>query len=572
MVKNIASKMKALLLAAGLGTRLLPHTETIPKPLFPIGGRPLIDVHIEALINAGCNEIVVNTHHLHTQIEQHIKTHPYPVPVHTCHEPEILGTGGAIKNLEGFWDTLPFFVVNSDIYSTIDLAAVYRFHIDHAHPATLVLVDWPDVNTVCVGGDGLIAGFDPDQVADYHMRRTFTGIQVLEPEILDYIPAARFSSSIDAFGRMIKDGKTIKAYLADHDCWTDIGTPERYADTVYRTLAPRAFKEAFARARAGTIYREKLAGDGSDRSWYRLVSDHHSLVMVSHGIQTQTDTGEFDAFVAIGRHLRSREIPVPRIYLEDRFSGLVFLEDLGDIHLQTLIRNAGGDAAVLSRYRDIIDLMIRMNISGDEGFDTAWTYQTAAYDAELILRKECRYFVEAFLDAYCRLTLRYEDFADEFVALSQKALQYAVTGFMHRDFQSRNIMVKENRPFLIDFQGARRGPLQYDLASLVIDPYVGLCESIRKKLVQYCAAKLSRVKGIDTHRFLAGYRYCAVTRNLQILGAFGYLTRTKKKPGFETYIPTAIRTLKASVDPDEFPKLSSLAKQLNRMAESRKHR
>ena len=164
--------MKALLLAAGLGTRLLPHTRTIPKPLFTVGGRPLIDIHIEALRSAGCEAIVVNTHHLSAQIEHHIKTHSYPIPIHIRHEPEILGTGGAIRNVEHFWDSRPFFVINSDIFSTIDLAAVYRFHEEHSHPATLVLYDWPEVNTVCVDGQA-VNGTEPSPEFRSWIRRLF---------------------------------------------------------------------------------------------------------------------------------------------------------------------------------------------------------------------------------------------------------------------------------------------------------------------------------------------------------------------------------------------------------------
>ena len=557
--------MKALILAAGFGTRLLPYTKSIPKPLFPIGGRPLIDIHIEALWHAGCDAIMVNTHHLSDQIEDHIHTQTYPLAVYTCREPKILGTGGAIKNLENFLGAAPFFVVNGDTYSGIDLAAVYRFHRNHGHAATLVLYDWPEVNTVCVDADDRVTGFSRnpwDPPTGGQRRRTFTGIQVLDPEVLHHIPADRFSSSIDAFRKMIKAGKTIKAYLGDRFFWTDVGTPERYTDAVFRTLSPEAFNAAFSHEARGGIRRKRLAGDGSDRRWYRLVSGRHCLVMADHGIQIRPETTEFDAFVSIGRHLRRRGVPVPRIYLQDRFSGLVFLEDLGDTHLQTLIRGTGDEEGVLRRYRDVIDLLIRMNVSGAESFDTAWTYQTPAYDSELIIEKECRYFVEAFLGAYCNLPLGFEDFADEFAVLSQKALRFAVTGFMHRDFQSRNIMIKDDRPFLIDFQGGRIGPIQYDLASLLIDPYVALSESLRKNLAAYCAEKLSRVTVFDTRRFFAGYRYCALTRNLQILGAFGNLARMKNKPWFGAYIPAAIRTLKASADPDEFPKLAALADRL----------
>jgi NDP-sugar pyrophosphorylase family protein/tRNA A-37 threonylcarbamoyl transferase component Bud32 len=551
--------MKALILAAGLGTRLRPHTRKIPKPLFPMGGRPLVDIHIEALEKAGCAAVVVNTHHLAPQIENHIKGHRYNIPVHTRNEPEILGTGGAIKNLEGFWDDEPFLVINSDIFSDIDPAAVYRFHLNHPHPATMVLCDWPEINTVCVDGEDLILGFKPGLLPGRCRHGTFTGIQVLDPEILQYIPRGVFSSSINAFLKMMADGKKIKAYMPDRLLWTDIGTPDRYVDTAAELLSKKAFRKVFDPDSEKPISRKKLQGDGSDRKWYRLTTGQHGMVMASHGIQTEPPPTEFDAFVAIGRHLHSRGIPVPEIYLYDRFSGLVILEDLGQTHLQSLICNTANRDVVVSRYREIIDLLVKMSTSGAVSFNPAWTYQSAEYDLEMILEKECRYFVDAFLNTYCRLDLSFGRFKDEFISLSEKALKFAVSGFMHRDFQSRNIMIKENRPYFIDFQGGRRGPVQYDLASLLIDPYVELSESIRIELAAYCAEKMSTLEGIDTDRFITGYGYCCITRNLQILGAFGFLSRVKNKPFFEEHIPAAIRTLVESVNPDEFPGLASVA-------------
>jgi len=107
--------MKALVLAAGFGQRLEPYTHTTPKPLFTIAGRPILDIVIRKLSAAGITAITVNTHHLHHQIENYLAGQTYEIPVTTRFEPEILGTGGAIKNLTDFWDNEPFLVANSDI-------------------------------------------------------------------------------------------------------------------------------------------------------------------------------------------------------------------------------------------------------------------------------------------------------------------------------------------------------------------------------------------------------------------------------------------------------------------------
>jgi len=137
---------------------------------------------------------------------------------------------------------------------------------------------------------------------------------------------------------------------------------------------------------------------------------------------------------------------------------------------------------------------------------------------------------------------------------------------MHRDFQSRNIMLKQNDCYFIDFQGGRIGPIQYDLASLLIDPYVELPGHVQDLLAGYCADAIRAMIPTDTDRFLQCYRYCRITRNLQALGAFGYLTRVKKKGYFKDYIPAAVRTLLASLTAlgkSEFPRLLEVSEKIN---------
>ena len=114
-----------MILAAGLGTRLLPYTKKTPKPLFPVSGRPILEIIINLLQDAGCHEVIVNTHHLHHKIEDFLKNLRSAIPITTCYEPSILGTGGAINNVRGFWDNQPFIVINSDIVTDINLKKAY---------------------------------------------------------------------------------------------------------------------------------------------------------------------------------------------------------------------------------------------------------------------------------------------------------------------------------------------------------------------------------------------------------------------------------------------------------------
>ncbi|MGD9082034.1 MAG: sugar phosphate nucleotidyltransferase [Desulfobacterales bacterium] len=570
--------MKALILAAGFGTRLLPFTKNTPKALFPVSGHPLLHFIILSLQHSGCNAVIINTHHLYKKIDAYLAGQKYAIPVITRYEPEILGTGGAIKNVADFWDDHPFMVINSDIVTDIDLKKVYKFHLNHSHPVTLVLYDDPGFNTVSINKDGFITKFhdstpltsQPVSGSNIHRpgeteKLTFTGIQVLDPQILELIPDNIFSSSIDIYRQLISENKKVCAFIAKECQWKDIGSPERYTQIVFEQMAPEAFKYAFSGWPNKKISRTQLKGDGSDRNWYRLTSANRSLVMADHNIRKSQSTSEVDSFVAIGRHLHDKNIRVPKIYLYDTFSGLVFMEDLGDVNLQTVVINTINPEKIILYYKSVIGLLGKLSVRGAKGFDPVWTYQTSHYNQDLILEKECRYFVDTFLRKYMGMNISFKDLEDEFRTLADKALEFSVNGFMHRDMQSRNIMVKNNRFYFIDFQGGRLGPIQYDLASLLIDPYVELSPWVQNQLLNYSGKTLPSLLNINPDKFLSCYAYCSITRNLQILGAFAYLSCIKRKRYFEKYIPSAINTLThtlSTLKNREFPNLESIVREI----------
>ncbi|MCF8053099.1 MAG: NTP transferase domain-containing protein [Desulfobacterales bacterium] len=560
------ARFKAMILAAGLATRLRPYSEHTPKALFPLAGRPLIDRLIDRLATAGCEAVIVNTHHLADRLEAHLASARYPIPVLFRREAHILGTGGGIANAADFFDQHPFMVVNADIDTDIDLAAFYRFHLGHSHPASLALTDFDEINTVSATEDGRVVGFDlPDPArtaAAPIVKRTFTGIQVLDPGVPAMIEPGRASSIIDLYRRMIAEGTTVCAYFAP-GCWADLGTPDRYLDAAARHLAVEAFGRAAAAVSPFCIEFSPLAGDGSQRRWFRVSTGETTLVMASHGIRCGQGTQEVDSFVDIGRHLASRQVPVPKIFSFDRFSGLVFTEDLGDQHLQAAVIKSPLQR-VLFLYRRVIDAAIHMGLDGAEGFDPKWTWQSPRYDRGLILEKECRYFCEAFVAGHLGRPDPFRELTAEFFLLADRIEHHAVEGFIHRDLQSRNIMLRNDKIHFIDFQGGRTGPVQYDLASLLIDPYVDLAPEHRRALTAYAMDRLSELSGTQQSRCLAGFRYCALSRNLQVLGAFGFLTGLGKS-WFEAAIPNAVASLNrvlAVLPEEEFPKLAVLAEEL----------
>lgn len=556
--------MKALILAAGLGTRLLPYTRTIPKSLFPLAGRPLLEHHIRNLGAAGCEAVMVNTHHLHEQIEAFLSSNRFDIPVSTRWEPDILGTGGAIRNVKDFWDERPFFVINADIFTAIDLREVYAFHLRHGPAATLVLVDHPEFNTVSVDAAGRIRAFEASTAQASAGALTFTGIQVLDPAVLDYIPASGFAHSIDAFRAMIAGGRDVRGFIVTSETWTDVGTPERYRIVAREASAREAWRRAFGDTPPATVIWERLEGDGSDRQWSRMKGGGGSLVLADHGLRSTTAVSEVDAFIQIGRHLKRQGLPVPAIYFADAFAGLVFLEDLGNTSLQSAVLMEPDRRRTMDRYRAVIDGVIALSREGSKGFDPAWTYQTPAYTRDLILERECRYFCDAFLSGYVGLEIRFADLQDEFGRIADHALATALQGFMHRDLQSRNIMLKDDRCYFIDFQGGRIGPLQYDLASLLIDPYVGLAREEQEQLLDYAVRRLAVLRPVSDQGFQRGFAYCALSRNLQVLGAFGFLSTVKGKRQFCRYIPAALRGLATRLDDfgaTGFPKLQGVVSQ-----------
>lgn len=235
--------MKAMILAAGLGTRVRPLSTRRPKALFPILKQPIIDILIRQLEKAGCEAIIINTHHLADRIADYFSEKEYGIPVTIRFEPTILGTAGGIKNVEDFWDNQPFIVINTDVLTDINLIKPYHFHLMHKNPVTLILHDFPRFNNVWVDPDDYVIGFDQpgiDQSRSATLRRlAFTGIQVVEPSILDFIPKGTFSSSIDIYQAMSQSGLRIKGYIVSDHYWQDIGSFEGYRQGVRDCLEGR---------------------------------------------------------------------------------------------------------------------------------------------------------------------------------------------------------------------------------------------------------------------------------------------------------------------------------------------
>jgi len=224
--------MKALLLAAGLGTRLRPLTEVLPKPLCLFYGRPILDLVYEQIKKVGVHAIAINTHHLPLLIKQHIQKHPsvYTPTPHISYEPEILGTGGAINPLRTWLGNEDLLICNGDVIADIDLAALQKQHRDSGADATMVLLDRHKKGTNPVACDGTLIraiGDLPVKATEKDTLATFSGIHIVGPRLVQAIARSGSPSIIEAYIRLLQEGALIQSYI-HRGFWEDLGTPGDY--------------------------------------------------------------------------------------------------------------------------------------------------------------------------------------------------------------------------------------------------------------------------------------------------------------------------------------------------------
>ena len=229
--------MKAMVLAAGLGIRLRPLTESVPKPLLPLGPYPLLVWNLLLLRRHGVEHVMINLHYLGEQIRHTLGDgSQWRMHLSYSHEPELLGTGGGIKRVEEFFEDGPFLVLNGDTIADLDVSELVAHHRKEKALATMVLRDDPDVERWSVietdGDDRVLRIQGKGRTARENdappRRRMFAGIHVIDPCMLRHVPQGGCSSIIDAYVWWLERGAMIAGY-AFAGYWSDVGTPERYA-------------------------------------------------------------------------------------------------------------------------------------------------------------------------------------------------------------------------------------------------------------------------------------------------------------------------------------------------------
>ncbi|TET99247.1 MAG: hypothetical protein E3J23_05260 [Candidatus Stahlbacteria bacterium] len=290
---------------------------------------------------------------------------------------------------------------------------------------------------------------------------------------------------------------------------------------------------------------ERLPGDGSKRIFYRLSNEQGSFIVMDNPPVEGNAEKENISYLKIGKHLFSKGITVACIYRYDLEHGWFIMEDLGQKNLQEI---AISSSDRINLYKRVIELLIKIQLEGKEDFNPEWCYHTKRYDRFIMERFESDYFLTYFLKGLLGLKEGLSGLQGSFKHLSDQASFADNDFFLHRDFQSRNLIIKGDKIGVVDWQGGRLGPLQYDLASLLIDPYVGLKKEEIIFLYDYYLKLLEkRLPGISGS-FTKYYHYLAIQRNLQILGAFSYLSKIQGKDGFLSYISPALRSLEGLLE------------------------
>ncbi|HIJ79427.1 MAG: phosphotransferase [Desulfobulbaceae bacterium] len=309
------------------------------------------------------------------------------------------------------------------------------------------------------------------------------------------------------------------------------------------------------------------AGDGSDRLFFRCTTQDASYLAVLPNPENPRAYAEAGAADAIGRHLHSCGVPVPVIHGYDPKSGLIIFEDLGDVLLHKVVQEHGAESDLaMGYYQQALAALVKLQVAGRKGFDSAWCWDTPRYDRQLMLSRESGYFKEALCVDYLGMEDLPVGLDREFLLLAGRASEEPDDFVLHRDFQSRNIMVHEKKARLIDFQGARFGPLGYDPASLLIDPYVSLGGEQQEQLFAYYMSELAKQISFDQARFIEGYFYLALQRNLQILGAFSFLCKSRGKEFFRQFIQPAALVLNEHLRKPQgrdFPNLRNVVVDVN---------
>jgi aminoglycoside/choline kinase family phosphotransferase len=313
-----------------------------------------------------------------------------------------------------------------------------------------------------------------------------------------------------------------------------------------------------------------LPPSGSYREYYRLKGERKSAIVVYNA-----DEKENWAFIEFTRHFTKIGLPVPSILAEDLDKDIYLLEDLGDTtlfsYLSEIRSEENFNERIVHIYKKVIDILPRFQIEAGKNLNYNVCYPRAQFDKQSMMW-DLNYFKYYFLKLG-KIPFDEQTLEIDFNTFADYLLSADCNYFLYRDFQSRNIMIKNGKPFFIDYQGGRKGALHYDLASLLFDAKADLPHKVRAELLKYYILTVKKYTAIDETEFVQMFFGYVLIRILQALGTYGFRGFYEKKEHFLKSIPFAIDNLSWLLNTVSFPiKIPSLIDALHGVVNSKEFR
>ena len=610
-----SDSIKLFIASAGLGSRLRPVTEAFPKPLLPLAGLNLVERLVYSVMEScHVDQLAMNLHYRPEDFKAWAKDLPdcFPKP-QFFYESELLGTGGAIANAKNFFEDSAVLLINGDILTDIDWQGLVQAHKESGNLVTLAVQDRAHERRVGVDGENKLVCIDKEMKASGVTNwMGYACAVIYEPEFLNYLPEGE-SHVVPFWVDAARETGRVGTYDIGTVPWLDLGNVNTYAEGAFRCLgnnerylaeplktpwdlnlsgrciieadveigesvslcesillpgAKIASGESLKNVVAGPDFRvafdavesvkcglHKTIGEGgSDRQYFRM---KEAVLLQYSPFEVNAERQEILTDKLLNSGLR-----VPQVLKHNKEARQMLLEDLGDATFRqwALQRN---EIESLEMSKKILSQLVDFQFVDCSGLDIP-------YDKEFdegVLLWESSYFIERCV---CRLFAMANSYERIKVALGAELKKLAQEvaalprGLMHRDFQSDNIMIKNNQPWFIDFQGAHHGTPFYDAASFIGDPYRVLDREVRNDLEIYYLELLCPRLEMSADAGRRGLLICGMQRHMQALGAYGFLSTIRGKERYKAYVKPALDLLQEEVHElkQDFPVLNDLVSSL----------